>query len=80
MNKDLEAVLEVIDAELEAKAERVAGFFREEGNDPATTYEALVLSLVRMDPAELLDLAFAGVVRAAKVKLAADAATADADV
>ena len=80
MNEDLKALLEVVDAELEVKAERVAGFLRD-NDDSVDAYEALTLALLLMPPAEVLDLAFAGIVRAANVKLAEeDAATADADV
>lgn len=80
MNADIEAVLEVVGADLDAKAERVAGFLRD-GGDPVDTYEALALALLLITPAEVLDLAFAGIVAAANVKLAADAAVNDsADV
>lgn len=79
MDANLQAVLDVVGTELDVKAERVAGFLRN-GSDPQTAYEALVLALVLMDPAEVLDLAFAGVVYVAKAKLAAQAAVNATDV
>lgn len=77
MNEELEAVLEAVDAALEPQAELLAEFLRDEGDNHSTTYTALVFALAMMEPADVLDLAFAGIVRAAKVKLAADAESAD---
>ena len=72
MNEDYEAILVAVDAELETQADLLAEILRED-IDPSTTYSALVFALALTDPADLLDLAFAGIVRAAKAKLAADA-------
>jgi hypothetical protein len=71
MNADLEGILVAVDAELEIQADLLAVFLRED-EDLAATYTALVLALALTDPSDLLDLAFAGIVRAAKAKLAAD--------
>jgi hypothetical protein len=78
MHPDLEAILTTVDADLDRLAGTVADFLRTEDN-PADTYSALVLALGIMNPSDVLDIAFAGVIHRAKDKLAADAA-ADADV
>jgi hypothetical protein len=72
MNADYEAILVAVDAELETQAELLAEFLRGD-DDPSTTYTALVLALALAEPSDVLDLAFAGIVRAAKAKLAEDA-------
>jgi hypothetical protein len=72
MTPDLEAVLTDVDRELDEVVEILTGFLREEG-DSANTYTALVLALILMDPDAVFRVAFAGIVRAAKMKLAEDA-------
>jgi len=79
MNADLEAVLVGVDAALEVQATLLAEFLGSPEDDHQTTYTALVLALALLDPADLLDLAFAGIVRAAQVKLA-EAENTAADV
>jgi hypothetical protein len=82
MHPDLEAILTTVDSDLDRLAEPVADFLRTEDN-PADTYAALALALGIMNPSDVLDIAFAGVIHRAKDKLAADApadAPADADV
>lgn len=73
MNEDFDVILAAVDEHLEIQAELLAGFLRDDGDDPYATYAALVFALALMDPADILDLAFAGIVRAAKAKLAEDA-------
>jgi hypothetical protein len=70
MNAELEAILEAVTAELDFKAENVARFMREE-DDHTDTFAALSLALAITPPSDVLDLAFAGIVYLAKVKLAA---------
>ena len=86
MNEDArEAILAAVDAELEGQVELLAEFLRDDADpstvgDASTTYAALTVALALMPESALIDLAFAGIVRAAKVKLAAEDAAADAAV
>jgi hypothetical protein len=79
MNATLEGILIEVDADLETQADILAGLLRDESEDNAITYAALTFALALLPPEVLIDLAFAGIVRAAKVKLAEDAKT-DGDV
>ena len=79
MNATLEGILVAVDADLEEQANTLAGFLRDESDDNAITYAALTFALTILPPEVVMDLAFAGIVRAAKVKLAEDAKT-DGDV
>ena len=79
MNATLEGILVEVDADLETQADTLAEMLAAEGDDHAITYAALTFALALMPPEVVIDLAFAGIVRAAKVKLAEDAKT-DGDV
>lgn len=80
MNEDLQAVLAAVDGALSTQVDTLVEFLRE-GDDPTDVYAALTLALIILPQHAVMDLAFAGIVRAANVKLAEeDAATADADV
>jgi len=72
MNATLEDILVKVDADLETQADILAGYLRTDGDDPSVTYAALTFALFAMPAEVVIDLAFAGIVRAAKVKLAAE--------
>jgi len=79
MNSEFDAVLAAVDEQLDTQATLLAEFLGTPGDNQENTYTALVVALSLLPPGDVIDLAFAGIVRAANVKLA-EAENTAADV